>query len=192
MPGPRTSAIDISQSDKDPTKDVEPDIPEALKKSMSKPKRPPDYVAIAGEDDTDTPAVEVKKKTRLRDVRPFFKKLDGVLKAGLYRTEIRMVPVRTTKTVNGEKVTEERQEEKEVKVKIAFTIGDDGLPYLNGAVTRQLADEYRGKTYEDAPEMNKTFGDLWPEFVEWLYLNHPYDATVRYFGRNTHLNVNPH
>lgn len=47
-------------------------------------------------------------------------------------------------------------------------------------------DPIKAKVYPDAPEMDPSQGDKTPEFVDWLYDNHPADAAKRYAGRKTH------
>lgn len=143
----------------------DPEIPDELKSKLSRPKRPANYRPISGDEGDNPP--EEKVENKLRDVRPFFKKLAAVMKTARWQ----MV---------GKK-----------KVQV-LDVGEDGLPFVISGISAEVTREMRAKLYLGSPKMSPTHGDITPEFVEWLYLNHPYDAAVRYFGRSTHVHVNPH
>lgn len=135
----------------------DPEIPDELRASLSRSKRPAGYKPTSAEDD-GTPEEEKPQQVKLRDVRPFFKKLAVVMK----------------------------------KKHKGLALGADGLPFTTTAITADQTREIRSKNYAGSPPMSPITGDLTPVFVEWLYLTHPFDAAVRYFGRSTHVNINPH
>lgn len=162
----------------------DPEIPDELKAKLAKSKRPAGYSAI--NDDLDTPAPEVEKTT-LRDTRKFFKALAAVLKddATFYRTIIEEKDVK--RRIAGSRSYETIREKVAVKIPVALVVGEDGLPYASEAISSTETARVRSQQYPGAPKMSPMLGDLTPEFVEWLYLNHPYDAAVRYFARSTHV-----
>lgn len=43
--------------------------------------------------------------------------------------------------------------------------------------------EIMGRNYPDAPKQDPFFGDRTPEFICWLYENHPVEAHIRYLSR---------
>lgn len=163
----------------------DPEIPDELKAKLAKPKRPAGYSAI--NDDLDTPAPEVEKVAPLRDTRKFFKALAAVMKdnATFYRTIIEEKDVK--RRIAGSRSYETIREKVAVKIPVALVAGEDGLPYASEAISSVETARVRSQQYLGAPKMSPMLGDLTPEFVEWLYLNHPYDAAVRYFARSTHV-----
>jgi hypothetical protein len=54
---------------------------------------------------------------------------------------------------------------------------------LKGMTAAEI-DVIRSKSYEGAPAMDATLGDMTPKFVNWLFKNHPKDAAVRYAYRD--------
>lgn len=167
----------------------EPEIPAELRSKLAKTRRPAGYRPktegadeLRNKDGTlATPPEEVEEIKSVRDTKAFFKKLAVVLKGKFFRTVIEQKDVKR----KGEWVRETR----EIKVPVALGTGADGLPYTMEPVTADETRRLRGLAYPDAPKMDPNTGDLTPAFVEWLYLNHPYDAAVRYAARSTHVQV---
>lgn len=164
----------------------DPEIPDELKSKLSRPKRPANYRPISGDEGDNPP--EEKLENKLRDVRPFFKKLKLVLKAPQYRTVIEEREVKK-RVAGGYEITKVKTP---VRTQIELGVGEDGLPFTTTPVSGDETRSLRSRHYPEAPKLSATHGDLTPEFVEWLYLTHPYDAAVRYFGRSTHVQINPH
>lgn len=182
-----TTANHMSDDPKQPAPD--PEIPSELRSKLSRPHRPAGYrPKTAGADslknkdgEPATPPEEVEEAKPIRSTTVFFKKLAVVLKGKFTRTIIEVKDVRR----KGEWIRETR----EIKVPVALITGADGLPYTTEPVAADETRRIRALAYKDAPAMNPMTGDLTPEFVEWLYLTHPYDAAVRYAGRSTHVQV---
>lgn len=168
----------------------DPEIPSELRAKLARPKRPGGLAGFspkAGEDAEDDNAKPEPEPVReVKDLRDFFKRLRVVLKtAKCFKVVIEQKDVR--KKIPGSKATEWVREQRKVKIPVTLGIGQDGLPFTTEPVTAEETHRVRCETYPDAPPMDKILGDLTPEFVEWLFLNHPYDATVRYFARSTHV-----
>lgn len=170
----------MSDDTKQPAPD--PEIPDEIKRKVNRKHRPAGFTpkSEAAEDDNEAP--EVEEKGPVRDTKAFFRKLALVLK-----TTKPMRTVIETKDVKrkGEWVRETR----EIKVPVQLGIGADGLPFTTEPVTADETRRIRALGYKDSPKMDSNTGDLTPAFVEWLYLNHPYDAAVRYAARSTHVQV---
>jgi hypothetical protein len=165
-------------------KAAEPEIPDEIRAKLGKPKRPGGFSPLSHEADGNAEVDE--PKTQEKDLSKFFSELKTALASGpFYRTEVveREAKVWNAKLKEHEYVREKRN----VKVEVTLRLGDDGLPYLLEPVSTDETRRIRQMTYKDAPVMSPSLGDLTPEFVEWLYLNHPYDAAVRYFSRSTHV-----
>lgn len=166
-----------------------PEIPAAIQARASKTYRPRGFAPIAGEQEITDKKGEPMLGEDLADtfhaegdvknLKPFLKKLAVAIKKPQFVTEEHEKIVRR----RGEYVKEIRQVKSPVKV----VIGEDGLPYPPNGTTKEQFAKARGETYPDAPKQRTDLGDLSPEFVEWLYLNHPYDAALRYYGRHTHV-----
>lgn len=169
----------MSDDTKQPAPD--PEIPDEIKRKVNRKHRPAGFTpkSEAAEDDNETP--EVEEKGPVRNTKAFFKKLAVVLKGKFFRTIVEQKDVKR----KGEWIREERT----IKVPVALGTGADGLPYTMEPVTADETRRLRGLAYPDAPKMDSNTGDLTPAFVEWLYLNHPYDAAVRYAARSTHVQV---
>jgi hypothetical protein len=164
---------------------ADPEIPSELRAKLSKSHRPAGYTPKSEADDL-TPPPEVIETAPARDLTEFFNKLQEALRRGpFFKTvsEIRDVKRR----VPGSRAFEWVRENRIVKVTVEITVGADGLPYPAEAVTAEETRRVRGLTYATAPALEAELGDLTPVFVEWLYLNFPYDAAVRYAGRVTHV-----
>lgn len=161
----------------------DPEIPEELRSKLSKPKRPGGFSPKAGEDaEGDNAPVETEEKAEVRDLSKFFKKLElNFSKAKPSRLVVEW------KDVKDEKSGEWMREERKIRVPVKMYLGEDGLPYVNEPVTKAETVRVREASYEGAPPMDRNLGDLTPAFSEWLYLNHSYDAAVRYASRSTHI-----
>lgn len=59
----------------------------------------------------------------------------------------------------------------------------DEVPEVAEVVAVQDAATIKAKRYADAPPMDAAAGDKTPAFVNWLFDNHPEDASIRYAGR---------
>lgn len=161
-----------------------PDIPDEIRSKLSTPKRPGGFTPKSPEADGNPPLEEEERHEK--NLKPFFKKLKEAMEGGkFYRTEIveREAKVWNAKLKEHEFIREKRS----VKVEVEMALGTDGLPYVTGPVGSDETRRVRQLTYKDAPPVDPNFGDLTPAFAEWLFLNHPYDAAVRYFGRSTHV-----
>lgn len=177
----------MSDDSKPPAPD--PEIPNELRSKLSRPHRPAGYRPKTPGADTlknkdgepATPPEEVQEASPIRDTKAFFKKLAVVLKGKFTRTIVEVKDVRR----KGEWVRETR----EIKVPVALGTGADGLPFTTEPVSADETRRIRSLTYKDAPKQDPHFGDITPDFVEWLYLTHPYDASVRYAARSTHVQV---
>lgn len=163
----------------------DPEIPDKLKSRLSKPHRPPGYTPKAGDDDDGTPAQKVVK-AKVKNLKPFFDKLNKVLILKSFSEEPQEFEVTVHKTVKGKKKIVKEMRIRNVKVRILH-VGEDGLPYPARHITAAEGAEICARQYPGAPKMDPIIGDYSPDFVEWLYLNHPYDAAVRYFARHTHV-----
>ena len=60
-----------------------------------------------------------------------------------------------------------------------------GQPLPNNRSLDAPVSAIKAKTYEGAPAFDPNAGDKTPEFVDWLYDNHPEDANLRYQNRKT-------
>ena len=170
---------------KEPAPD--PEIPDELRNKLSKPKRPASFTpkSEAAEDD-NAPAEALTPAYKPKDLTAFWPQLSSVIRGGkFYRTitEMRERKTRDPITKKWKLVREATDIEEEVKL----TEGADGLPYTVDGVDAEETRRIRSLNYPDAPKMDLTDGDLTEEFVEWLYLNHPYDAAVRYYSRLNHV-----
>lgn len=145
-----------------------PEIPDELRASLGKPKRPAGFTPRTAEAEEDNAPDETKRKAAPRDLKKFWIELAKVLEKKQFVVE----------AVKGQKGMQKRQ---------VFTIGADGMPYPAYHVSQKTLDDARARKFLAAPALSPTFGDLTPEFVEWLYLNHPEDAATRYFARITHV-----
>lgn len=164
----------------------DPEIPNELRGTLSKAKRPAGFSPKSPAAEEDNAPEAKLEPAQLRDTEQFFVKLAEVFKGGpFYKIvhEEREVKRRIEGTKEFEYVREKRQ----VKVEVTLGMGEDGLPYTTEPVSADETRRIRALFYKDAPMCDKNYGDLWPEFVEWLYLNHPYDACVRYAARSTHV-----
>lgn len=158
----------------------DPEIPDELRNKLSRDKRPGGFAPKSPEAEEDNPAVEAGLANKVKDLRPFFKKLAASLKGAKH---FRTVTEKHDVKRDGEWIREERT----IKVPVAMFKGEDGLPYTSEPVSADETRRMREKQYADAPPMDRLLGDLTPAFAEWLYLNHAYDAAVRYAGRTTHI-----
>lgn len=171
----------------------DPEIPEEIRTQVSKKFRPAGFAPKSPEaEDDNEKEREVEAPQRvLREVRPFFKKLKAVLKKGGF-TRTNLVEREVREKIAGTKDFTIHIKKVPITRDVELITGDDGLPYVVDPITAEETREIRCRSYPGAPHMGPATGDLTPEFVEWLYLNHPYDAAVRYYGRSTHVHVNPH
>lgn len=165
-------------SDKTPAPD--PEIPDAIRSRLSKSNRPAGFAPRSPEAEEDNAKEEVQELGKPRDLRKFFKALAAALKVAK--------PIRpVTETKDVKRGEEWFREVRTINVPVELTVGADGLPYAAEAVSAEETHRVRALNYKDAPKMDPQLGDLTPAFVEWLYLNKPYDASVRYFSRSTHV-----
>lgn len=152
-------------TEKSPAPD--PEIPDELRSKLSKPHRPAGFTPRTQGAEEDNAPDETKRKDAPRDLKKFWSELAKVLPKKQFVTE----------AVKGQKGMQKRQ---------VFTIGEDGMPYPASHVSTKTLEDVRARKYLLAPAFGP-LGDLTPEFVEWLYLNHPEDAAIRYFARITHV-----
>lgn len=169
----------MSDDTKQPAPD--PEIPDAIKSKMSRPRRPGGFTPKSEAAEDDNAAREESEEKPIRDTAAFFKKLKVALKGPFYRIVTEVKDVKR----QGEWVRETR----DIRVPVALVAGEDGLPYTTEPVSAEETRKIRCMSYKDAPKMDPNTGDLTPAFVEWLYLTHPYDAAVRYAARSTHVQV---
>jgi hypothetical protein len=170
---------------------ADPEIPDELRSKLATKKRPGGFVPRAGDDaEDDNAPEETETAGPLRDLRSFFKKLKVVLakgeKSGFFTT-VTVMREERTETPGGRGVI--RRFKETVDEQVQVSVGENGLPYPADPVSVEEAHRICALKYADAPAMDGNLGDLTPQFVEWLYLNHPYDAAVRYSARNTHVQV---
>jgi len=173
---------------------ADPEIPGELRSKLFTSKRPknfmpknPEATDLKNKDGSPaTPPEEVEEHEPLKDLTEFFEKLAAVKAQGTFFRKVK--EWREVKRKVG-KNFEFFKEERTVNVPVALNWGDDGLPYLGEAIVGPELHDIRSRTYPDAPKMDPRFGDLTPEFSEWLYLNHPVDAAARYFARQTHIST---
>lgn len=169
---------------KEPAPD--PEIPDAIKARLARKKRPPGYVAKT--DELDTPPEEAEETSPARDLTEFFEQLGVAIKTvPCFKLISETKDVR--RKIPGSKATEWVREVREIKVAVEIRAGEDGLPYPVEPVQGKESQRVKALSYPAAPKMDPVLGDLAPEFVEWLFLHHPYDASVRYAGRNTHVQI---
>lgn len=143
----------------------DPEIPDELKSRLSRSKRPAGFAPKSQEAEEDNAPEEKAELGQIKNLGPFFKKLAVVVKAGKFFRSV----------------------ESTGKVPVKLFLGEDGLPYTAEPVTAAETHRIRALQYESAPKQHPQYGDLTPAFAEWLYLNHPYDAAVRYAARATHI-----
>lgn len=161
----------------------DPEIPDELRAKVSRPHRPAGYTPKSEAAEEENVAVETKPAGPLRDLRKFWKQLGAVLK-----NPDKFVRVEMRERVVRQKGKPARLVKEPIKIPVEFTVGQDGLPYPSEAISAEETRRVRALNYQGAPAMDPGLGDLTPQFVEWLYLNHPYDAAVRYgAGRSTHV-----
>lgn len=98
----------------------------------------------------------------------------------------RLVDEQGVPTAKAAKAT--RAKIREACLKKSIPVDDDGLPIPVGLPEKKHR-EILAKTYECAPKMDADRGDQTYAFVAWLYLNHPKDAAVRYYGRGNYLTI---
>lgn len=173
-------------SDPAKTANPDPEIPEELRVRLSKPKRPADFKPKSEEAEEDNAKPEPVEQTPIRDTRDFFAKLADALKTGSFRDQVEEYEVAVVKKVGNKTVRTMATRERTVKVAV-LNVGADGLPYVIAPLAAPAIQKIKETLYPGAPAMDRMLGDLTPEFVEWLYLTHPYDAAVRYFSRSTHV-----
>jgi hypothetical protein len=172
----------MSDSNAPKTPAPDPEIPDELKNRLSRPKRPDGFYPKSGEAEEDNAPEERPVEGKVRNLGPFFKKVALAMKGGKFFREI--VEMKDVQR-DGEWIREERK----IKVPVKLFLGEDGIPYTAEPVTAAETNRIRGLQYADAPKQEPQFGDLTPAFAEWLYLNHPYDAAVRYATRSTHIHA---
>lgn len=177
---------DVSSGPKEAAPD--PEIPDALRSSLGAKKRPAGFAPKSPEAEDDNVQEQAPPPVKLRNLSDFWKKLAVALKSGtFYRQVIEEKDVK--RRVPGSKAWEWVREKRTVKVPVEFTVGADGLPYTAEPVDAEETRRIKALSYPGAPAMDRLLGDLTPEFSEWLYLTHPYDAAVRYAGRSTHVQI---
>ena len=167
-------------NDRPPAPD--PEIPDEIRSKLASSKRPGGFSPKSLEAEADNPQEGEVATAKTKDLRKFFQKLKEVIKKGkFFRVE------QVERDVEDPETKEWTRKKYVVKIPVELTLGEDGLPYPAAAVTSQETRRVRELQYPDAPKMDKSLGDLTPDFVEWLYLTHPYDAAVRYYSRTTHV-----
>lgn len=168
----------------------DPEIPEELRVALNKPHRPLGYAPKSDDPDIQAEnAPEVEKATAPRNLKKFWPALAKALETGVFIEMPEEYQVRVQQRADGKIsgwTTETRTRMSKQKV---LDVGANGLPYLAVPVAASEVARIKALPYRDGPKMDPGLGDLTPAFVEWLYLNHPYEATVRYYGRQTHVQI---
>jgi hypothetical protein len=166
----------------------DPEIPDELRVKVAKAHRPAGFAPKSPEAEDDNAKEETPPPQPMRDTTQFFAKLAEVLKNGTF-CKIVIEEREVKQRIPGSRSFKLVRKKVEIEVEVALRIGEDGLPYVDEPVSSEETRRVRNLSYPDAPKCPATYGDLWPDFVEWLYLNHPYDAAVRYAARNTHVQI---
>lgn len=167
---------------------ADPDIPDEVKKKILKPHRPAGFAPKNPGAEEDNPPEEKEQTGPVRDLTAFFAKLAHAVKTGtFYRLETVQKDVR--RRVEGSRAFEWVRETREIKIPVLLKLGEDGMPFPVEPVAAAEAKRVKALSYPDAPPQDPKLGDLTPDFSEWLYLTHPYDAAVRYSARNSHVQV---